>query len=216
MIKFTLAALLLLAGQEDEKDFTPLFNGKDFTGWKFFFSKKDYDPMQTFSVKDGTIHNMGKPNGYMYTEKKYQDFILRFDWRYIRPADLQDDMKYGGNSGYLLFVQQIDGSVYGAWPKCLEFQGRWKDVAQIFPLGIKAEYKVDKEAREKARKPLGEWNTYEIVSKDNVVTGTVNGVKITTVTKHDLQGMPGHICFQSEDGGEIEWKNIRLKDLGPK
>lgn len=209
----TLAGLLAAAPQEDEKDFAPLFNGKDHTGFKFFFAKKkDHDPAQTYKIVDGTIQCSGKPFGYMYTEKKYKNFVMRWEWKFVKPEGLTDDMKYGGNSGYLLSIQEIDGSVYGDWPKTLELQGRWKDVAQVFALGIKAKSKSDKEAREKARKPLGEWNTYEIKSTDEMITATVNGVKITEVTEYDFKGKPGHIGFQSE-GGEIHWKNIRIKEL---
>lgn len=214
MMKLAWAAVLgflCVRAQEEEKGFEKLFNGKDLSGWKFFFAKpKDHDPAKSFTVKDDTVHCSGQPNGYMYTEKKYKDFVLRFDWKYVRPEGLADDMKYGGNSGYLLFVQEIDGSIFGAWPKSLELQGRWKDVAQVFNLGIKSKNAYDASSREKARKPLGEWNTYEIVSKDGVVTGTVNGIKITTVTNIDPAPQPGHICFQSE-GGEIQWRNIRIK-----
>src|SRR6266481_2695357 len=74
---------------EDKKDegFTDLFNGKDFTGWKMFLSPKakDADPAKTWSVKDGMIVCTGRPNGYFYTAKSYQDYVLDYDWRYRRP-----------------------------------------------------------------------------------------------------------------------------------
>ena len=201
---------LLCVSAKQEEGFQPVFNGKDFSGLKFFFSKTDHDPMKTFRVEDGIIKCSGRPYGYMVTEKKYKDFILKFDWKFVRPEGIKDEKKFRGNSGYLLFIQKIDGSVYKNWPRTLELQGRWWDVAKVFALGIKAKHTSDNEARERARKPLGEWNTYEIVSKDGIVTGTVNGIKITTVTDHDFNGKAGHIGFQSE-GAEIHWKNIRIK-----
>ena len=56
-----------VAPAEDKSDegFVALFNGKDFSGFKFFLDPKakDADPARTWSVVDGTIHCTGKPNG---------------------------------------------------------------------------------------------------------------------------------------------------------
>src|SRR5689334_23058862 len=86
-----LAAAALCAGATDEKDdgFTSLFNGKDLTGWKFKLPKADADPSATFKVKDGVLVITGKPNGYLYTEKSFKNYVFRYDWRYVKPPEGQ-------------------------------------------------------------------------------------------------------------------------------
>ena len=79
-----------------ERDFVPLFNGVDFTGWKFVIGPNcrpaplgcgKTEPAPTFRVEHGEFMTDGKIDGYAYTEKKYRDFTLRFDYR----LDLQPD-----------------------------------------------------------------------------------------------------------------------------
>src|SRR5262245_45157082 len=87
--------------QKDDEGFTPLFNGKDFTGWKTFIDpkRKDVKPEDIWSVKDGVIVCTGKANGYFYSEKSFKNYVLRYDWRYQRPDKVADEEKFLGNSG---------------------------------------------------------------------------------------------------------------------
>ena len=34
----------------------------------------------------------------------YKNYIVRFDWKFKRPAKLEDDEKFGGNSGLLVHI----------------------------------------------------------------------------------------------------------------
>ncbi len=198
--------LLLAAPQGDEKGFVPLFNGKDLSGLKFQFEAKDVDPTKTFSVKDDALVCTGTPNGYWYTEKPYRDFTLRFHWRYKRPEGLTDEEKFPGNSGYLLFITE-----HKIWPKSIEVQGMNREVARIIPIECKDETKftTDAEARKKALKPVGEWNSMEIVAKGGRIEARLNGTLISTVTQHPFK--EGAIGFQSE-GAEIHWRNVRIRE----
>jgi hypothetical protein len=73
-----LTGLVLLGpatAADDNKDkdgFKPLFNGKDFTGWKFKL-QGDAAPDKTFSALDKVIIVTGQPNGYFYTAKSYKN-----------------------------------------------------------------------------------------------------------------------------------------------
>ena len=204
-----LTAVLVLAGQttraaDDDKDFVKLFNGKDFTGLKFEIGKSD--PTKTWSVAEGIIVCTGKPNGYFYTEKSYKNYHLKCDVRYAKPKDLTDDSKFGGNSGVLV---HITGD-HKVWPKCVEAQGMNKDMANLFAIGgAKGSFKKDAEAQKKAIKPVGEWNLFEVISKDGELTTKVNGAQVST-GKGELT--EGPIGWQSE-GAEIHFKDIKIKEL---
>src|SRR5262249_27373375 len=79
-----LAVLVLTAGGSPAADdWTPLFNGKDLTGWKTFVDpKSNVEPSKIWSVKDDMIICMGDPYGYIITEKEYGDYELKLQWRW--------------------------------------------------------------------------------------------------------------------------------------
>src|SRR5207253_3057280 len=168
-----------------------LFNGKDLTGWKFFPEKLE----KTISVDTDFILVKGNPAGYFYTDKSYKNYLLRFDWRYKRPDGLEDDKKFGGNSGLLVHIQK-----HNVWPMSLEVQGMNRDHGSFIGISTKVkDYKFDRAALEKARNKVGEWNTTEATIKDGEASSKVNGTPIAS-GKFDLT--EGPFGFQSE-GAEI-------------
>jgi hypothetical protein len=187
--------------KKDEKGFTQLFDGKTLKGWKVFPEKLE----KSISVDDGAIIVKGDPAGYFYTDKSYKNYILRFDWRYKRPAGLEDDKKFGGNSGLLVHIQK-----HNVWPKSLEIQGMNRDHGSFIAINCKlTDYKFSRENLEKARNKVGEWNTTEATIKDGEASSKVNGVPVAS-GKFDLT--EGPFGFQSE-GAEIHFKDIRIKVL---
>jgi hypothetical protein len=198
-----LASLISQASAGDDKDFKDLFNGKDLTGWKTVPEKAD----KTFMVKDDYILVSGKPNGYFYTDKSYKNYILRYDWRYKRPDKLEDEKKFGGNSGLLL---HITGD-HKVWPNSLEVQGANSSHASFISIGKTGlkDYKFDSKALAEARKKVGEWNTTEVTVKNGAVTVKVNGAPVSSGT---ITLESGPFGFQSE-GAELHYKNIKIKVL---
>lgn len=197
-----LTLLLGPAGAADD-DFKPLFNGKDFSGLKFELKG---DPEKTFSIKEGVIVVSGKPNGYFYTDKSYKNYVVVFDWKFARPEKLEDDDKFGGNSGTLIHIQEP----HKVWPKCVEVQGMNRDHGKIFAIGgAKGKFDFDGPALKQARHKVGEWNTTEITCKDGHITSKVNGSKVS-----DGEGdvKEGPIGWQSE-GAEIHFRNLKIKEL---
>lgn len=211
----TLVTLLSLpAGAQDKKaDATPLFNGKDLTGWTVFLdpNKKDADPKEVFKVVDGVIKCKGQPNGYLITDKEYGDYVLTVEWRW--PGDK------GGNSGVFVHCQAPDK----IWPKGVEAQlmsGRAGD----FWLVGEAKLAVDKTRQDEktprhffrmktdkeVENPIGQWNKYEITCKGGTVELVVNGQMVNKGTDGELT--KGKILLQSE-GTPIEFRNVTLKPL---
>ena len=198
----------------DEPGFTPVFNGKDFTGLDFFLGPNckpapegcgKTDPEPIFSVRDGVLVCSGRVHGYWYTEQRYLNFTLRFDFRYVPPPEWDgDDAIFGGQSGTHLFVTEHD-----IWPRAIEIQGRNYDTLSVIAVSAQAKFTDDGEARRRARKPLGEWNSVEIVSSNGEIRSSLNGVLISTVSEHEFTE-PGHIAFESQ-GTEIQWRNVRIK-----
>jgi hypothetical protein len=206
---------LFPAAPQDESGFVTLFNGRDFTGWKFLLGPNcrpapvgcgKTEPGSTFRVENGKIVNTGKIQGYMYTQEKYLNFTLRFDYRFNPPADWdeEDNVAFYGNSGYFLFITN-----HQVWPKGIQIEGYYR--RPLLPLSMDAKLKFveEKGARQRAMRPLGDWNSVEIAAKNGQVSSSQNGILLNTITEHEFKE-PGHIGFESE-GSEIQWRNIRIK-----
>jgi hypothetical protein len=190
------------------KEKTMLWNGKDFTGWKLFTREPDHDVMKTWSVKDGLIRCEGKPAGYMRTEKAYADYLIHVEWRW--PGK-------GGNNGVLVHMSGEDK----VWPKSLECQLFSQNAGDFWVIGgletaehakggkrVKGRRTI--KLKDSSEKPLGEWNTYDIICKDDWIVVMVNGVLQNVATK--CSDKSGKICLQSE-GTPIEYRNIYIEPL---
>lgn len=210
-------ALLPAAPVEVQVGFTPLFNGKDLSGWTAA-AKKDkdgnaQDAKATWSVVEGELHCTGTPTGYLATEKDYGNYVLQLKWRY--PKDAQK-----GNSGVLLHMQRDDKW----WPTSLEAQlrsGRAGDIwlntspdvrLEVDPVRRDANDKTMRHIwrdpkDESVEKPLGEWNDYVITCKGGDITIIVNGRKVNDGKNGNLT--KGRIGLQSE-GTEVHFKDIAI------
>jgi hypothetical protein len=204
---FVLGAPAQADDKKDDAGFVNLFNGTNLTGFKFEMGKSTAPPEKTWSVKEGVIICTGKPAGYFYTDKSYKNYVLRYDWLYKRPANLEDEEKFSGNSGCLVHIQPPQK----VWPKCIEVQGMNRNHGQLLFLGVKGmNAKFDKPALLKARHKVGEWNATEITCKaDGSIEAKVNG---TPVSSGKSELTEGPIGWQSE-GAEIHFRNIKLKQL---
>jgi len=190
------------AADTDKDGWTPLFNGRDLTGWKVQFkdADKDADPGKTFTVKDGALIVSGKPTCYIHTDKSYKDYILTYDWRF--PEGSSPD----SNSGSMVHIQMP----HKVMPKSVEPQGRYKDHGKLFFMGgLKGESTFDTEAHKKALKPMGVWSTTEVTCKaDGSISVKLNGVPVSS-GKTELTSGP--IGFQCE-GWEVHFRNIKIKE----
>lgn len=174
-----------------------LFNGKNLEGWTFSSDKLE----DTWSVKDGVMHNEGRPRGYIRTKDKFTNYVLRLQFRHLSK----------GNGGVLLRMHGGDK----VWPKSIEAQGMYRNVADIFNID-KFPMKTDPDRTHGRRtakmhksneRPMGDWNNYEIVMNGGDLEIYVNRLLQNGAT--ECEEIPGHICLQSE-GAKMEFRNIVL------
>ena len=192
-----------------------LFNGEDLAGWKPFARDTNVDLAKVWSVSSDVIRCSGKPAGYLRTEADYANYLLHVEWRW--PGQ-------GGNNGVLVNMTGIDK----VWPKSLECQLHSGNAGDFWLIGDGPRYLENIETNEHAKggdrvrgrrvlklkdsseKPLGEWNSYEIIVKDDWVVVFVNGILQNVATK--CSATSGRICLQSE-GTPIEFRNIYIEPL---
>ena len=211
-----------LTDEEKAAGFELLFDGQSLDNWSG--NKTDYVPI------DGNIYVSAHygSTGNLYTQKKYSDFVFRFEFCFVRPGinngigirtsegvdaayegmEIQildhDDPIYQGLREY-----QVHGSVYGIIP-----------------------------AKRIKHKPLGEWNYEEIRAEGDHITVTLNGEVLVdgnireacqghnmapeagkpnpyTVDHQSHPGLfnkDGLICFCGHGEG-LKLRNIRVLDL---
>ena len=161
----------------------------------------------TWSERNGMLICSGTPKGYAYTREDFGNFTLRCEFRFVPagpPPDAEAARKF--NTGFMLFIQEP----HKVWPRSLEVQGRYDEMASIKSNGgVPALETVDDAvARESARLPVGQWNSIEIVSHNGDLTSTLNGLLIATAKAGELTS--GKLGLQSE-GFEVHFKHLRVR-----
>lgn len=176
-----------------------------FDAFEKFFAKDPKDAVVWQAAGNG-FDCFGKPRGYLYSKQSYDNFTLKFDYRFRRPADLKNDAEYKGNTGLLVYINEP----HKQWPVSLEVQGKYTEMASVKANGGAKDAVIqdDDAARQTARKPVGEWNRIEVTSKDGVLTTSINGTKICTNEAGELKS--GLIGFQAEDF-EVQFRNLRVR-----
>ncbi len=187
------------------KEKTVLFDGKTLDGWIGFLPKKE-EIASNWSVTNGVLRCEGKPVGYIRTVHSYQNYKLHVEWRWPEKPS---------NSGVLLHRQGKDQS----FPLCIEAQLKSGNAGDLVMMSggaltvdgkeiVAKKFAVAKKKQSSNEKPIGEWNSYDIVCDNGAITITVNGV----VQNKGIKAKPasGQIALQSE-GAPIEFRNIYLE-----
>ncbi len=198
----SLAASLLLAAAlpaqtvpeaEKKEGFLSLFNGKDFTGWRFGNGSALPDKLpDVAAVEDGVIKITGKPP-HLGTQWDYEDFDVRFEWR-----AMQDKYNSGFyiRSGRSVGANQINLAKGG--------EGGW------VPGGGGVKLPGAKTVPDLQNKPL-EWNAWRVLAVGDKVTFWCNDKLAWEAT--GFEAKRGYIGLQQE-GAKIEFRNLRIKEIG--
>jgi hypothetical protein len=193
--------------QFQEKDFIPLVSGADPQQFQLIGFGRE-----TITVSEaGEVALSGNPSGYFATREQFGDYVLRFDWKYDRPADLKEDAAFDGNSGVLLHIAEP----HKVWPLCIEAQLMNRDAGHLFAIGggkfsSRRSDEQRREAQQKAVKPVGEWNSEEIVCRNGTIRVSINGTLIDE--GEGAEPSKGPIGWQSE-GRPIRFRNLRINKL---
>jgi len=202
-IKVALSLLLFVAVLPVSAQHKPqFFSEKDASNWFYILNDKKLNANDVFKMKDGVLYISGESTGYLRTKKKYSNFTLNVDWRWTKVL---------GNSGVLVHIQQRDT----VWPVCYQVQQKAAAAGDIICMnGLWAKECTDsvkftvKKTQTSNEKPLGEWNTIKIVTKNKTMKVWVNGL-----LQNDISGLTawnGFIGFQNE-GKPLEFRNLTIK-----
>jgi hypothetical protein len=207
-----------IAWANEAGEFTPMFNGKDLSGWVNVNCAAG-----TFVVKEGEIVTTGSPTGFLRTDRQYENFVLELDWMHVNTQEV-------GNSGVFVWGDPIPavgtpytrgievqvlvnleykdkktgaitatshGDLFSIWgAKCMPDRPHPLGWERCLPIASHA-------------KGGGQWNHY-IVANDGVIKLSVNGTEVSGVSK--CSPRKGYLALESE-GAECHFKNIKIKEL---
>lgn len=174
-----------LSDEEKKDGFLPLFNGKDFSGFRFFPAGKGKPA--NWKVEEGVIRLTGGGSPHLATQWEFDDFDARFQWK---------AQKKGYNSGFFVRTAHDKGTN----------QINLAEGSAGNLMGYKGGPGVPK-----LQKAPGEWNEWRVLAEKDKLTFWVNGTMAWEVT--GFKPERGYLGWQAE-GAAIDFKNIRVKELG--
>jgi hypothetical protein len=203
-----------------EKGFTPLFNGRDLTGWEG--DTKSYVARDGMVVVDPNASAKGPMAGFLFTNKEYSDFVLSLEYKLTPGANngvgIRVPLPCPGNPSYQGMEIQVldDGDEIYQNPqnprylhlKDYQYNG---SVYGVVP------------AKRGYLKPAGQWNCEEIIANGSRIRVILNGSTIVDadldkVKLLDGEGHPGikrqkgRIGFLGH-GDKLQYRNIKIKEL---
>jgi hypothetical protein len=202
-----LLAFFLQTAPKVEPGFTPLFNGKDFTGWKV------QEPTASWTIENGAMKANGQPSHVFYDgefrKHMFRDFELMVD---VMTRD-------NSNGGIYVLTEWQEKS----WPKKgFEIQVNNSYVKDRVKTG--SLYHVQ-DVLDNSPAKDDEWFTEHIIVKGDTITIRVNGKEtVTWKQPGDWNGGregagrsitgPGTIALQAHDANStVFYRNIRIKPL---
>jgi hypothetical protein len=101
-----------------------LFNGKDLTGFDILLQSKglNHDTEKIFQVEKGIIHVSGNDFGGIVTQKEYENYYLRAQFKWGEKT-WQDRVGKARDCGILYNISgPLLAPPKGVWPRAFEFQ----------------------------------------------------------------------------------------------
>lgn len=195
------------AAEALEEGFVSVFNGQDLTGWT--------GAIDGYGVEDGSLVCIKEGGGNLYLAQPYSNFVLRFEFK----------LEADGNNGLGIRAEQgKDAAYYGMELQILDNTADM--YAELEPWQYHGSIYGVVAADRGYLKPLGEWNSQEVIADGPNIQVILNG---TTIVDADIQeaaangtadekehpglfNESGYIGFLGH-GHRVEFRNIRIKEL---
>jgi hypothetical protein len=228
------AGLLHAADPVVPKGFTPLFNGKDFTGWRGWgvhdkdgnpyqfakLSKEEQEKKQAawnesikkhWTVENGELVNKGE-GAYLTSEKDYGDYELLIEYKIAKTVDAG---LYPKTMPQIQVWDPTEAKPGDKLGKDKGSGGLWNNTPADSP---------GRDPLVKADNPPGEWNKFRIINvgeritiylNDKVVVDHARLQNYWDRTKPVMKAAP--FLLQTHPPKlEIRWRNIFIRELSAK
>jgi hypothetical protein len=192
-------ALAPAADKKDEK-WTPLFNGKDLTGWK----THPKNPGK-WRVEDGILIGSG-PASHLFSERgDYENFRFRVE------AAIGDK----SNSGQYFRTKFGPGFPEGYEAQINSTHGDRIKTGSLYPARLKLNKGDDKKliVLDVLVKP-NEWFTQEVIARGNHIVIKVNDKTTVDFVDEHNNFTKGHFALQQHDpGSTVKFRKIEVIEL---
>ena len=174
-----------------------LFKGKNLDGWKINGTEKWWAENGELICESGP----DKQYGYLTTEKKYKNFILRLKFK----------QESNGNSG-VFFRSSIEGTKIAGWQ--VEVAPPGNNSGAIYESYGRGWLNEIPDEKEKFLK-MGEWNEMVILVQGDRVMTWLNNELMTDLSDPKIGEANGVVALQIHDGGgiKVRWKDIFLREF---
>lgn len=198
----------LLARKGEDPGFTPIFNGKDFTGWD--------GPLDNYEIVDGAIRCKAHKGGTIFTKEQYGDFVVRLEFK----------LPPGGNNGLAIRYPGSGDTAYAGMCELQVLDENYETVtkSKLDPRQVHGSAYGMLPAHRGYQRPAGEWNFQEVTVKGSRITVELNGTVIldgdVASVKDFMANSPhpgkdrtsGHFGFAGHSD-PVSFRNIRIKRL---
>lgn len=199
-------------------NWTPLFNGKDLTGWT--------GDTKGYIVKDGVLVCQ-KGAKLLQTAKDYSDYAFTFEFKLEESGNNGIGIRvpengHASREGMEIQVLDHNGSKYQGEA---EIAGKKRKVSWLKPWQYHGSIYGVYPAKTGYLKPAGEWNTETIVAIEDHIMVILNGAVILDVFLDDVTPVDGtpHLGIRNKKGriqfaghnDHVEFRNIKLVDFTP-
>lgn len=180
----------------DEAGFTPLLNGPAAQGWKQCGPGK-------FVVADGVASGEGGMGLWWYAGSQFTNFVLRGE--FLQEQAIADSGVFlrfpnPGNDPWAAVKQGHEMEIGDPDPQ----NPTWR-TGSMYPFHASTAANT---------KPLGQWNSYEIVCREHDYSVRINGKLVNTWTDPTGRTLSGFIGLQNyNDGKTVRHRNLRVKEL---
>ena len=199
------AAIDILSAQGEE-GFESVFNGKDFAGWA--------GPTNNYEVDNGVLRCQAGKGGTIYTEKEYDNFVVRLEFK----------LPEGGNNGLAIRYPGTGDTAYGGMCELQVLDTEDPKYKSIDPRQAHGSAYGMVAAERGYLRPTGEWNFQEVTVNGSTIKVELNGTVILDAdlaeVKEFMGGRPhagkdrksGHFGFAGHNDA-VEFRNIRIKEI---
>ncbi len=179
-----------------DEEFTPLFSATALKDWK------QCGPGR-FQIENGVASAEGGMGLWWYAGRPFTNFVVRGE--FLQEQEIADSGVFlrfpdPGNDPWVAVKQGHEMEIGDPDPKI----ATWR-TGSIYPF----------QASTKANtRPVGQWNSYEIVCRDHNYSVRINGEVVTTWTDTTQRSLSGYLGLQNyKDGKQVRHRNLRVKEL---
>ena len=187
----------LLPRPEDETGFRPLFGENAAVGWA------QCGP-GSFTLTNGVATSHGGMGLWWHTNRMFTNFVVRGEWRmdnresdsgvFLRFPNPGQDPWVAVKRGHEMEIGDDPAGKEPAW-----------STGSLYP--FQAPTRVP-------TKPIGEWNSYEIIAIGQTYVVRINGETVTVWTDSQQRTAAGYIGLQNyQEGKGACHRRLRIKEL---